>query len=253
MTLISYQDAATRLGIPAEDRDGFFDFVSSFEGRQLGGVRPDLFQHIAEDYLLDGAYRGSTLESRVLEARLSDGLPLLEAISVASRLAASPASAEGYHLLVHTLRTQIAYMPGKRLTGDQLALVMAVPDEDRSAFVELLYNWLADEEEWQEQVSGRGYSVGSEPIPRTILDEFWESYPLSQPYPGSDLEAEVLANRAVLVRSVGEAKRVLFRMYEYGKANPDRPVGALRGFFTCLQEGLSSYAFEEAPPALKAA
>lgn len=130
---------------------------------------------------------------------------------------------------------------------------MAVPDEDRSAFVELLYNWLADEEEWQEQVSGRGYSVGSEPIPRTILDEFWESYPLSQPYPGSDLEAEVLANRAVLVRSVGEAKRVLFRMYEYGKANPDRPVGALRGFFTCLQEGLSSYAFEEAPPALKAA
>lgn len=248
MTLISYDDANKRLGIPEEDRNGFFDFVSSFGVQPLEGIRADLFQHIVEDYLAEGAYEGSTLECRVLEARLSEGLPLLEAISVASRLAANPAGAEGYHMLAHTLRTQIAYMPGKRLTGDQLAIVMGVPDEDRRAFSELIYQWVDDDEEWTEQVKGRGYSIESEPIPRSVLDEFWESYALSQPYLGSDLEAEVLANRAILVRSVDEVKRVLNRMFEYTRRNPDRRVGTLPGFFVCLEEGLSTYAFEEPPP-----
>lgn len=243
--MISYQDAATRLGIPEGDRGGFVEFVSSFPSNRPGGVEPDLFEQLAEDYRSVEGYHGSELERRVLEARLDHELPLVETVAIASRLASSFDSYR-YGLFASVLRAQLT-RSGECLKGEQLADVMGVPDEDDCAFFELLYKWVDDSEEWQAQVHGRAYGVEREPIPKGVLSAFWERYPSSESYPGSDLEGDVLVERGYRVRSIADVKRVLGRARQHVKVNPGRPAFELRGFFVGLEEGLCTYAFDESP------
>ena len=240
--MINYQEAATRLGIPEEDRSGFVEFVSAFAPDQSNRVKRDLFEHLKEDYGSDGQYHGSELERHVLETRLEGGMPLTEAVAIANRLASF--DTYQYGLLASVLMMQLT-RDGGSILGKELAVVMGVPDEDRFAFVELLYNWVDEDEAWQAQVKGRGYSVEIEPIPRTVLNAFWERYPLSEPYRGSSLEGDMLAERAMLVRSIKDVKHVLSRTFEHANISPDRRAFELRGVFACLEEALSNEAFEE--------
>lgn len=237
---ISYVEAASQLGIPEGDTSGFARFVSEFEeGLTAEGLLPDrMLQHLTEDYLAGDSYQGSLLERRVLEARLSVGLPPVEAAAVASRLAANPSSPDDYGLLAHVLRVQILYSPGEWLLREQLALVMGVPDEDRRAFYEVILNYLDNDEDWRAQIAGRLVDLDQEPIPRAMLDDFWDTYEPSQAYRGSDLEGEVLAERAGRATTLTEIRCVLSRMTDHVLARPDLMVREIRGWFTCIAEAL---------------
>lgn len=243
--MTTYEEAATRLGIPAEDMGGFIDFVSGFGCHSPGSIATNLMEDFA-DQLLDGRYHGSLLERRVLEARLSEGLPLMEAAAVASRLAANPSSAEGYGLLAHVLRAQVVHGPGEWLLREQLALVMGIPDEDRRAFDELLYNWMHGEAENGERTDD--FDPDADPIPRAVLDEFWSDYRPSVDYLGSDLERALLRERALQARSFKGMQQVLFRMSAHVKANPDQPASEVREFFSDLSDALDHPNFEGKPP-----